>query len=241
MISKTKSLVADYKLLLNNVPALVTSLFILGTVMMNVMAGKVIFNVGNVALTGGFLLSWLPFLCMDTVTKRFGSRASIMLNVLSAIGNVFAVVMFAIVAAIPTKADYSQFNYVMGGVWFIAVASTVAFVVSGVANSILNAAIGKIFHNKTSALEFYSRSFISTFVGQAVDNFLFIFLAYGVFAPIFWGLDPIPVLTCLGTAIVGGAIELLAEVVLSPVGFHIVKNWERDNVGHDYIDAHKED
>ena len=239
MISNIKGLVADYKLLLKNVPALVTSIFILSTCLMNIMAGKIIFYVGNVSLTGGFLLSAVPFLCMDTVSKRFGARASILLNLLSAVGNVFAVVMLAIVAAIPTSQDYSQFNYVMGGVWFIAVASTIAFIVSGVANSLLNAAIGKLFKNKTSALEFYSRSFISTFVGQALDNFLFIFLTYVVFAPIFWGLDPLPVSACVGTAIVGGAIELLAEVVLSPLGFHIVKKWERENVGQEYIDAHR--
>ena len=236
-MKKVKSLIADYKLLLDSVPALVTTIFVLTTVLMNFMAGKIIFTVAGSVFTGGFLLSAMPFLCMDAVTKRFGAKASIMLNVLSAIGNLFAVVMLAIVAAIPTADDYSQFNYIFGGVWFIALSSTLAFVLSGVANSILNAAIGSIFKNKTSALEFYSRSYISTFIGQAIDNFLFIFLTYAVFAPIFWGTTPVSALSCLGTAIIGGFIELLAEVVLSPVAFRIVKRWERDKVGQAYIDA----
>ena len=237
-MSKIKSVIADYKLLLNSVPALITVVFVLGTVWMNLAAGKIMFSLGNVSLTGGFILSWLPFLCMDTVTKRFGARASIMLNILSAVGNAIVVILFAIVAAIPTEADYSQFNYVFSGVWFIALSSTLAFIISGVANSLINASIGKLFKNKTSAVEFYSRSYVSTFIGQAIDNFLFMFLTYVIFAPIFWHIPAMPVLTCIGTAIIGGFIELLAEVVISPIGFKIVKNWERDNVGHDYIEAH---
>lgn len=240
MVSKIKSVLQDYKLLLNNVPTLMTMTFVIGTIAMNVAAAKIIFNFANVALTGGFIISFLPFLAMDTVTKRMGARASIMLNVLSAVFNVLFVIFMAIVAAIPTETPYPEFNYIFSGVWFIVVASTIAFVVSGVANSLINSAIGKMF-NKTSAVEFYSRSFVSTFVGQAIDNFLFIFLTYTVFAPAVWGLDPMPVLTCLGTAVVGGLIELLLEVVFGPLGLLIVKQWEKDNIGHEYIEAHKDD
>lgn len=241
-MNSIKKVVADYKLLLENVPATMTLIFVVSTVLMNIAAGKIIFNVGSVAVTGGFLLSYMPFLAMDTVTRRMGARASIMLNILSAIFNAFTVIFLAIVAAIPTKEDYSQFNYVCGGVWFIALSSTIAFVVSGVANSLINAAIGRLFKGEgVKAVEFYSRSFISTFIGQAIDNFLFLFLTYTVFAPIFWKLNPMPVLTCFGTAIVGGFIELLLEVAFGPLALHIVKCWERDNIGHEYIEAHKDD
>jgi len=238
MVSKIKSLVADYKVLLRNVPAFVTATFILGTVLMNLAASKIIFNAWNVAVTGGFILSWLPFLCMDTVTKRFGARASIMLNILSALGNLFAVIFLAIVAAIPTETPYPEFNYIFGAVWFICLSSTVAFIVSGVLNSLVNSAIGKLFKNKTSVAEFSARSFISTFLGQAVDNFIFIAGVYVIFAPKFWGLAPMPILTCVGTAVLGGLFELLVEIVLAPVGYKVVKNWERDHVGQEYVDLH---
>ena len=182
-----KQVVADYKLLLDNVPALVTVFFVISTVIMNLAASKIIFNAMNVAVTGGFILSWAPFLAMDTVTKRFGARASIMLNILSAVFNVFTVIFLWIVAAIPTETPYPEFNYIFSGVWFIVVSSTLAFVISGVVNSLLNAAIGKLF-KKTSLIEFIARSYVSTFVGQAIDNFLFIAGVYVLFAPIFWGL-----------------------------------------------------
>lgn len=239
MISKTKSLLNDYKVLLRNIPALVTVAFVLGTVVMNLAASKIIFNAWNVAVTGGFILSWLPFLCMDTVTKRFGARASIMLNVLSAVGNVLVVLFLAIVAAIPTEQPYPEFNYIFGSVWFIVLSSTVAFVVSGVINSLLNAAVGKLFKkNPDSGLAFFIRSYVSTFVGQALDNFIFIAGVYVVFAPIFWDMEPLPILTCCGTAILGGFFELLVEVVFSPIGLRIVRSWDKNNVGYEYIKLH---
>lgn len=238
MISKVKSLIADYKALLRSVPALVTTIFVLTTVLMNFAAAKLIVNVGGFAVTGGFILSFVPFLCMDTVAKRFGARAAILLNILSAAGNLFAVIFLAIVAAIPTEQPYSEFNYIFGAVWFICLSSTVAFVVSGIVNSLINVAVGKLFKGKTSIIEFFTRSAFSTFVGQAIDNFLFIAGVYVVFAPIYWGMEPLPIITCLGTAVFGGLMELLCEVIFTPLGYKIVKNWEKNNVGEEYIKLH---
>lgn len=239
MISKIKSLVEDYKILLRNVPALVTVVFVLTTVLMNFAAGKLLVNVGSFAVTGGFICSFVPFLCMDCVTRRFGARAAIMLNILSAIGNLFAVIFLSIVAAIPTADPYPEFNYVFSGVWFICLSSTVAFVVSGVINSLLNAAIGKLFKKHPKGLAAFSaRSFVSTFVGQAIDNFLFIAGVYVVFAPIFWKTQPISIIACLGTAVFGGLLELTLEIAFGWLGYMICKRWERDKVGQEYVDLH---
>lgn len=239
MRSKVKALADDYRLLLNNVPAFVTVAFVVSTILMNFAASKVIFQWGKVAMTGGVLLSWTPFLCMDTVTKRFGARASIMLNVLSAVGNVFAVLFMHLIAIIPGNGqDYSSFNSVYTSVWFIVLGSTVAFVISGVANSLLNVLVGKIFKkNPNGGFAFFIRSYVSTFIGQAIDNFLFMFIVYVIFAPIYWGFG-MDIATCIGTAIVGGFLELLVEIVFSPLGLKVVRHWEREKVGQAYIDAH---
>lgn len=236
-MSKIKNIINDYKVLLRNIPALVTVAFVLGTVLMNLAASKIVFNAMNVAVTAGFFLSWLPFLCMDTVTKRFGARASIMLNIFSAVGNLFAVLFLAIAAAIPTPgSDYTSFNSVFGSVWFIVLCSTLAFVISGVVNSLMNAAIGKIFKkNPDGKLAFFTRAYISTFIGQALDNFIFMAGVYCVFSPIYWNMS-LPVITCVGTAIVGGFFELLVEVIFSPFGYLVAKKWDREHVGQEYVD-----
>ena len=238
-MSKVKAIFEDYKVLLRNVPATVTVIFVLGTCLMNLAASKIIFNAGGVAVTGGFILSFLPFLCMDVVTKRFGARAAIMLNILSAIGNLFAVMFLALVAAIPTETPYPEFNYVFGAVWFICLSSTLAFIISGVVNSLIHAALGRLFKkNPDGKLAFFFRSYVSTFIGQFIDNFLFMFGVYVVFGPAQWGIDPMPILTCVGTGVLGGLFELLVEVVFSPIGYITCKRWAREKVGQEYIDLH---
>lgn len=234
-----KKIIEEYKVLLRSVPAFVTASFVLCTVWMNLAASKIIFNAFNVAVTGGFIMSWAPFLCMDSVCKRFGARAAILLNILSALGNIASVILFAIVAAIPTPgSDYTAFNNVFGCVWFIALCSTLAFVISGVVNSLLNSAIGKLFKkNPDGKLAFFTRAYISTFIGQAVDNFLFIAGVYCIFAPIYWGMS-LPVTTCIGTAIVGGLFELIVEIIFSPIGYVSSKRWAEEGVGQEYVDKY---
>lgn len=240
MFNSIKKVVDDYKVLLRNVPATVTVIFVLGTVLMNLAASKIIFNVYGVAATGGFILSFLPFLCMDVVTKHFGARAAIMLNILSAAGNLFAVIFLAIVAAIPTSTPYPEFNYIFGSVWFICLSSTAAFIISGVANSLIHAALGKLFRkNPDGKLAFFFRSYVSTFIGQFIDNFLFMFGVYVLFGPAIWGIDALPILTCVGTGVLGGLMELLVEVVFSPLGYITCRRWKAEGVGKEYIEKYK--
>ena len=240
MKSKVTNLVEEYKLLLSSVPALITTFFVLSVVIMNLMAAKVIFQLGDwVAGDGGFLISWIPFLCMDSVTKRFGAKASIMLNVLAAGINICCVALFGVVAAIPGNGeDFSAFNQIFGLTWFIVLGSMTAFVVSGIFNSIVNAAIGKMFKKHPNGkLAFFTRSYISTFLGQTLDNFIFAFIVYYCFAPIYWGFG-FKFITCVGAAFAGGLLELLMEVVFGPIGYKVCKDWDAGDVGKEYIEKY---
>ena len=42
-------------------------------------------------------------------------------------------------------------------------------------------------------------------------------------------------LTCSFT---GAVAELLCEILLSPVGYKVVRGWERENVGAEYLERH---
>ena len=226
----------DTVMLVRNVPGMITMAFVLSVVVMNLMASKVIFQIGNVAGTGGILLSWIPFLCMDTVTKHFGPKAAIKLNMLAAIINLVCVGIFSLVVALPGNGqDYSTFNSVFSSVWFILLGSMVAFVVSGIVNSLLNSAMGSAFKkNPDGAVAFFVRSYVSTFVGQFVDNFLFAFIVYYIFAPKYFGFG-FPIATCIGTGIGGSLLELLTEVVFSPIGYRLTVLWKRDGIGAEYL------
>ena len=73
-MKRIKEFFYDYKLLLRSVPGLVTTFFCISVVLMNLMANKTIIDVKIVALDGGFLLSWIPFLCMDILFIVFKKK-----------------------------------------------------------------------------------------------------------------------------------------------------------------------
>ena len=98
---------------------------------------------------------------------------------------------------------------------------------SSICNSVVNAAIAKRL-KEDNFRSFALRSYISTGIGQFVDNMVFALL---VSHP-FFGWSFIQVFTC---SLTGAAAELLCEVFLSPVGYKVVKGWKRDKVGKDYF------
>ena len=65
-------------------------------------------------------------------------------------------------------------------------------IVSAAVNNFLNFAIGRLFRkNPDGRLAFAARSYVSTFIGQFFDNFVFAVLAFAVFAPRFWNGFPL--------------------------------------------------
>ena len=72
-MTKLKAFFTEIKLLLRSIPSLITALFVVSIVSMNLLANKSI-DTGTtwLALDCGIIFSWLVFLLMDVVTKRFG-------------------------------------------------------------------------------------------------------------------------------------------------------------------------
>ena len=225
----------DARLLFRSIPSVIVALFTISVVVMNVLANKTIYQSDIIAIDGGILVSWLSFLCMDIVTKAFGPKAATKLSVLATLINLLVCLIFFLVSIIPTQTDYSAFNTIIGGTWFILLSSTVAFLTSAVVNNFLNWSIGRLFRtNPDGKLAFVTRSYISTFIGQFVDNFVFAALTFMLFAPIFWdGFHWTP-LQCFTCSLLGAGLELLMEVVFSPLGYLVLKQWERDGVGEQY-------
>lgn len=227
----------DYQLLFRNVPTVVVVAFCIAVTFMNLMANKIIFQPNDyVSADAGFLLSWIPFLCMDITTKRFGAKASIMLNTFAVVVNVICVLLAGFIAWLPSGngEDFSAFNTVFGSCWFIVIASITAMLLSGVANSLLNSFIGSKMKEDT-AKSYYIRTWLSTFFGQWLDNFVFAGIAFGIFAPIFWGWG-YSLTLCVGAGVLGALLELFCEMVFSPLGYKICRKWERDNVGAEWLE-----
>jgi len=230
--------IKEIKILLRCIPQTVLTLFVVSVICMNLLANKTLLQLDWIALDGGILISWLSFMCMDVITKHFGPKASNRVILLAVIINLLTCLIFFVASAIPSNAsDYTAFDSIFGGTWFILLGSTVAFLASGGINNALNWIIGKSFKkNPDGKLAFAVRSYVSTFIGQFLDNFIFSVIVFVLFAPIFWNGFCWSVLQCATCALTGALVELLMEIIFSPLGYKITKKWKREAVGKEYLD-----
>lgn len=224
-------------LLLQCIPATTVSLFVVSVICMNLLANKTLIQTQWIALDGGILISWLSFMCMDIITKHFGPKASSKIAILASCINLMTCLIFYIASAIPSNADdYSALDRILGGTWFILLGSTVAFLASAVINNFLNWTIGKAFiDNPDGGKAFAARSYISTFIGQFMDNLIFSLIVFVGFAPIFWDGFHWTVIQCITCALTGAVAELIMEIAFSPIGYKITQNWKKRNIGKEYI------
>ncbi len=241
-MSKLKRIIVneieDYKILLKNVPILTMIFFVLSVIYMNIFASKELLNVKYLALDCGFLLSWISFLCMDMITKRFGAKAAIKLSLLALLINLISCTTFYIISIVGNNwsAFYTynndianlSLNDTFGGTWYVLLGSTIAMAVSSIVNAIINQGIGKRLR-KNNFFSYAVRSYVSTALGQFVDNFVFALIVSVTFFD--WNI--IQVITC---SITGAIAELLVEVIFSYVGFRVCIYWEKNEIGQQYID-----
>ena len=227
----------EMRILLRSIPATVVTLFVVSVVCMNLLANKTLVQLDWIALDGGILISWLSFMCMDIITKHFGPKASNRISLLAAAINLLTCMIFFVAGIIPSNAgDYSAFDGIFGGTWFILLGSTIAFLCSAVINNTLNWLIGGAFKkNPDGKLAYAVRSYVSTFIGQFLDNFIFSIIVFMFFAPIFWDGFHWTVLQCMMCALTGAVAELIMEIAFSPIGYRITRRWKNESVGSEYL------
>ena len=228
----------EFRILSASIPSTVVTLFVVSVITMNLLANKTLFQNDWLALDGGILISWLSFMCMDIITKHFGPKASNRISLLACGINLLTCAIFFVAAAIPSNAgDYTAFNGIFGGTWFILLGSTVAFLASAVINNTLNWMIGKGFKkNPDGKLAYAMRTYVSTFIGQFLDNFIFSIIVFVIFAPIFWDGFCWTPLQCAMCALTGAVAELIMEILFSPIGYRMVKKWKQERVGQAYLE-----
>lgn len=232
-----KKEINETKILLKCIPTIVVTLFVVSVICMNILANKTLVQLSWIALDGGILISWLSFMCMDIITKHFGPKASNKISLLAALINLLTCAIFYIASIIPSNAnDYGQLNSILGGTWFILLSSTIAFLLSAVINNFLNYFISKCFKEKNSKKSFVVATYVSTFVGQFLDNLMFSMMVFMFFAPIYWDGFSWTFIQCIMCALTGATLELIMEVIFSPIGYKIVKKWNEQNVGKKYLD-----
>ena len=237
-----KKEIKEFKLLLRSIPATVVTLFVVSVISMNLLANKTLIQLDWIALDGGILISWLSFMCMDIITKHFGPKASNRISILAAGINLLTCLIFFVASIIPSTADdYTAFDGIFGGTWFILLGSTIAFLASAVINNSINWTIGKCFRkNPDGKAAYAARTYVSTFIGQFSDNLIFAVIVFMFFAPIFWDGFHWTFLQCVMCSLTGAVAELIMEVVFSPIGYRITRKWQKESVGKEYLEYVKE-
>lgn len=242
-MSKLKQIVVnevkDYKMLLRNIPSVTMIFLVISCIGMNIFANRELVNFKYLALDCGFLLSWISFLCMDMLTKRYGAKAAIKLSLLALAFNlVWCGISFVISNIGNNWSAYytynsdianSALNDTFGGTWYVLLGSTCAMAIASIVNAIINAGIGKIC-KKDSFGTYALRSYVSTAIGQFVDNMIFALMV----SVVFFGWNMVQVVMC---SITGAVCELLAEVIFSPIGFRVCRKWEINGIGNEYVIA----
>jgi len=243
-LTKIKNLFREFSLLLRSVPAPLSAFLAVSVVAMNLLANKSIdLGVDWLALDCGILFSWVLFMVLDIVTRRYGVRAANMLSVGALLVNLSVALILLATSYIP--GTWSQ-SYVEGSEsvintaldatiassWFVILGSSVAFIASALLNNILHYVINKAF-KQHNFVAFSISSYVSTFIAQFVDNLLFALIVSLHFFG--WSITQ-----CLMCAVTGAIAELLCEVVFSPIGYRVVRRMEKDNVGQAYLDWLKE-
>ncbi len=235
---KIKRELHHFKILLRSVPSGIVAFFVASVLAMNLLANKSIdFRLDWLALDCGMLISWVAFLAMDIITKRFGPKAATQLSAFAIAVNMLFCLIFFVASKIPGTWSQSAANNdisealdkTFGGSWYVVLGSALAFAVSAAINNFCNSGIGLLFKkNPNGATAYYVRSYVSTAIAQFADNLIFSF----VVSHVFFGWNATQCVVCAAT---GMAAELLFQVVFSPLGFAICKKWESENVGKDYL------
>lgn len=218
----------EFRTLTQSAPPMLVSLMILSIVGMNLLANKSIdTGVEWLALDCGILFSWLAFLTMDVLTQCYGPRAASILSVLALAINLGMSLILFIASVIPGVWGESfvegyeavintALDNTFGGTWYVIVGSSVAFIASSILNNFLNHGIGRLIGRQGSFAHFATRAYISTFTAQFADNIIFALLVSRVFFG--WSM-----LQCFTCAVTGAGMELLFEVVFSPLGYRLSK------------------
>lgn len=234
----------QFVLAMRNIPAWTVVIFTASSIIMNLLANKSIdIDSRYLALDCGIFVSWIAFFSMDVVAKRYGAKAAISVSLTAAMVNVAVACVFFLTSFVPGTwgmsyelADAATANAAVNGTfkgnWFILFGSTVALIVSAIVNALSNVAIGKMFKKQDTFLEYITRSYISTFVGQFVDNLTFaLIVSISLFG---WTVPQ-----SIGCAVVGAVVELIGEIIFSPLGYKVTRKWKALGVGQEYLDRYE--
>jgi len=226
-----------------------------GTTLMNIWAGKT-FGIGNIIpsewnwttgtmfpiTTGGTIISWLVFACMDIITEIWGKKFSYKVIICMAIINVlFSLTGWLVSYISPNETIFDgnvslvgSLNLIIGYGGGLTLRMSIASVIAFIIGSYFNTLIFDKMHKKDkkeNKISFIIRAVLSTIIGQLLDNTIFMFVA---FSPLNLTLGEKPILeilTCIGmTSIIEIVLEGLFDIIFVSHFINFIKQTHIDEI-----------
>ena len=206
----------------------VVALFITVLITSNIIAVKPItilpiqwFGDPAVILPASIIIFPISYIVGDVLTEVYGFRVARGVIWLGFAMNLLVVIALWVTGILPGaffwgESDAGSYGRILGAVPGILVASFIAYLVGEFSNSTVLA----LLKYKMQGRLLFVRTIGSTIVGQGLDSFIFIFIAFGVFGD--WS----------GTALLGAAlaqwiVKILYETVATPLTYLVVNFMKR--------------
>lgn len=181
-------------------------------------------------------LSALLFVLSNIISEIFGKKKAVFALIVGYLMGMFVTFWlflgWVILKDTPANNFYQNKNNhffpfdALGPSWRFFVAGLIAFTVSTAVNVLIIWSMKKKYHNRLVTF----RLFISSVIGQMVDNMTFSFLAYSQLGltAIEWNVQ-----TIVSLAVFEWAIELIVEAILSPITKLIIKKIQKSGLYED--------
>lgn len=209
---------------LSNWIVILTAGYIAGAIAQNILAVKTFGTTMIAITTGGTLISWLVFACMDVITEIWGRKRAILTFTGGAILNLLFNLVCWIAITIPGTSDFIQSSYetVLGTGWRIVLGSITAFLLGNFINTQIMYLMKVHSKDQNNSKGFMFRAILSTLFGQLIDNGLFYLIA---FSPLgIAGTVENPWHMILQLVIFTTCIETIVEAIVSPLTAKFVKH-----------------
>ncbi len=174
-----------------------------------------------VILPASIIIFPISYIVGDVLTEVYGFRIARGVIWLGFAMNLLLVITLWVAGIIPGsflwgESDQASYDRILGQVPGIVVASFIAYLVGEFSNSTVLA----LLKYKMRGRLLFVRTIGSTIVGQGLDSFIFIFIAFGVFGD--W-----PGTALLGAALAQWIVKILYESAATPLTYLVVNFMKR--------------
>lgn len=212
------------KLTFSSLFLLFSCLFITFLLVSNIIAGKIIIVFG-VFLPAAVIIFPITYIFGDILTEVYGFQRTRIIIWLGFLANLIMSIIFIITIMLPYPTiwkDQNAYSTVLGFTPRLVIASLIAYLIGEFANSIILSRLKVI----TQGRWLWIRTISSTIIGEGVDAFLFISIAF---------YQVMPNNIILGMIIAQFLWKTIYEIILTPVTYLTVK-WVKHKENMDVYD-----